>query len=177
MLAHARADGRVARVHLDEVLEEPVLLALELLPCLPCRRRLVRTVDDKGLGQDMEGEPEQPQVLDPLDLVLAVADEPLVEVGRGAAAEGHDEVRLVPERVEAGDALGPIALPPLLVVGREVGVGQVLEDVAVRLLPALRALAELRRRPRQPGRQRLVLALGARLGGLLARDVVVLEGR
>ena len=54
----------------------------------------MRAVDDEYLRHHVERKAEQPQVLDPLDLVLAVADEALVE-GRRALL-WHHQVGLVP---------------------------------------------------------------------------------
>ena len=62
-------------------------------------------VDDESGGEHVELEAEEAEVLHELDLVLAVADEALVERRRLLGLR-HEEVRLVADRVEAGDLGG-----------------------------------------------------------------------
>ena len=59
-------------------------------------------MDDESGGEDEELEAEEAEVLDELDLVLAVADEALVEEGRALLA--HHQVGLVPAGVSSGVA-------------------------------------------------------------------------
>ena len=83
-------------------------------------------------------------VVEVLDLILAIAREALVELGRGALA--HDHVRLVPPRAEAGqvaDPIVPLPDPPHVVGG----------GVPVRIFVVEHEAVALKRRRRRARRR------------------------